>query len=218
MDIFCESIKSSWYQVWFNLKKYRTSLEICPILQIWADRDDSHVWVIKSVWIGFKIGTHALHLIWVAWKISWILDKGYFGFGVDIVDTYVAVFIMQQWGKMWNLVAIEKFNDAKIFIAGRWLSEPHIHQNSWSLELYIWLWIILWSVQNLPEKWQFLDWSKVTLIERSSSWNHDYSKLGNLSLVLRWAWSMKVMSIRSLDCRVHLAHRIMVIVNWGTQV
>ena len=50
--------------------------------------------------------------------------------------------------------------------------------------------IFLWRVQNLLEKWQMLDWSKVTLIERSSSWKRVYKYLRCLSLVLRWSRSM----------------------------
>ena len=57
-----------------------------------------------------------------------------------------------------------------------------------AIQLVLWeIWCILWEVQNLPEKWQILDWSWVTEIERSSSWNHPYKWLRNLGLVLRGA-------------------------------
>jgi hypothetical protein len=145
-------------------------------------------------------------MIWVVVKISWVLDKRYF-FLKWILSHMCGSFQHAAVGKMWNLATIEKSNEAQISMAGRWLGEAHLHQISWSLELYIGSYGLFFKVYRICQKSDsFLDWSKVTLIERSSSWNHGYSKLGNLSLVLRWAWSMKVMSIRSLDCGVHLAH------------
>jgi hypothetical protein len=38
---------------------------------------------------------------------------------------------------MWNLVAIEKLNEVQIFKVARWLSEAHLHQIWWYLDLYI---------------------------------------------------------------------------------
>ena len=47
-----------------------------------------------------------------------------------------------------------------------------------------------WLIISYKEKWQILDWSWVTSIERSSSWNHLYKWLRNLGLVLRGARSI----------------------------
>jgi hypothetical protein len=58
----CESIQTSWFQVWFNLKKNSSNDEICPLLKIWVSWVQVLVWVIKSYWIGLKFGIHALHL------------------------------------------------------------------------------------------------------------------------------------------------------------
>ena len=56
----------------------------------------------------------------------------------------------------------------------------------------------LWEVQNLPEKWQLLDWSRVTLIERPSSWKHVYKWLRDLSLVLDWSRSMTSIGYKAI--------------------
>ena len=56
----------------------------------------------------------------------------------------------------------------------------------------------LWEVQNLPKKWQLFDWSKVTLIERPSSWKHVYKWLRDLSLVLDWSRSMTSNGYKSI--------------------
>ena len=72
--------------------------------------------------------------------------------------------------------------------------------------------LFLWRVQNLPEKWQILDWSRVTLIERSSSWKHVYKCLRYLSLVLRWSRSMtryEYKAILIVECILHI---------FGTQI
>ena len=63
------------------------------------------------------------------------------------------------------------------------------------------IWIIPWKVQNLPYKWKLLDWSRVTLIKRSSSWNHDYKWLRHLCLVLNWARSMTSYEYKSIWLR-----------------
>jgi hypothetical protein len=107
-------------KVWFMLKKYSSNLEICPILQKkWADCDDSHCWVIKSTWIGFKIGIHALHLWYeLLWKSHkyWIRDTSV----LKCILSHMCIsFLHAAVRKMRNLAAIEKSNEAQIFMARR---------------------------------------------------------------------------------------------------
>jgi hypothetical protein len=45
--------------IWWSIAQ---CIKICPKLKIWASCDLSHVWVVKSIWIGLKFGIHALDL------------------------------------------------------------------------------------------------------------------------------------------------------------
>ena len=56
---YSNKLVSSLIHIWWSIAQL---LEICPIFKIWASCDHSHVWVIKSYWIGMKICVHALAL------------------------------------------------------------------------------------------------------------------------------------------------------------
>ena len=65
---------SSLIHTWWSIAQV---IEICPILKIWASCDLNHVWVIKTYWIGIKIGVHALdywYKILYKFHENWIRD------------------------------------------------------------------------------------------------------------------------------------------------
>ena len=53
---------------------------------------------------------------------------------------------------MWNLVPIEKSNEAQIFIAARWLSKAHLHQILFSFELYFGSYGLFFEVYRICQK------------------------------------------------------------------
>ena len=56
---YSNKLVSSLIHTWWSIAQV---IEICPILKIWASCYLSHVWVIKTYWIGMKISVHALDL------------------------------------------------------------------------------------------------------------------------------------------------------------
>ena len=46
------------------------------------------------------------------------------------------------------------------------------------------LWILYSEVQNLPEIWQIVELSRVTMIERLTGWKYVYKWLRVISLIL----------------------------------
>ena len=86
----CESTQTSWFQVWFNLKK-------CSSIG-W---NLSYIW--KSEWAMILAMFEWPNLIGSVWNLVWLmvqdvvqisseLDKRCFGFGVDLVSYSAAVF------------------------------------------------------------------------------------------------------------------------------
>ena len=64
----------SLIHIWWSIAQV---IEICPILKIWVSCDLSHICVIKTYWIGIKIGVHPLNLWYkILYKFheNWIRD------------------------------------------------------------------------------------------------------------------------------------------------
>jgi hypothetical protein len=114
---------------------------------------------------------------------------------------------------MWNLVAIHKDNEAQIFMDAIWLSVSHLYQILWHFNMYIESYGYFFVMYKIcQKKCQILDWSRVTSIERSLRWNHDYKYLRHLSLVFNWVKSMtsneyKAIGVWSLLC-THLVLKL----------
>jgi len=71
---YSNKLVSSLIHIWWSIAQV---IEICPILKIWVSCDLSLVWVIKTYWIGIKIGVHALDLWYkMIYKFhkNWIRD------------------------------------------------------------------------------------------------------------------------------------------------
>ena len=91
----CESIQISWFQVWFNLMKNSSIVEIFPILEKseWAVILAMFEWS-KLIGLEWNWCACSRLMVWDSVEISWELDKRCFGFGVDLVNYSAAVFSM----------------------------------------------------------------------------------------------------------------------------
>ena len=65
------------------------------------------------------------------------MDKVWLGINLDLINIRAAVFSMDLVWKMNLLAAIYKSNEAQTFMAVSILSDEHLHQVSWYLDLYI---------------------------------------------------------------------------------